>query len=320
MSKGNYSLLRKWWKRTGKATKWFLVVSPIIIIGLIYLRWFTFPAESRYVLPNNADDWSAWGTWIGSLGAAAALFYAALSFQENARDRDKNQQELLNDVHSAALNAASKLKFSVHMNPPSELQYRDELARREMAELAHYEAMVEPSQFDNSEQPEPLEYLTIYVQITNYSEHDKFDDLSLKLTDPKDQFSIQEKLYRSPLPIKGNQGSIQGSPPEWKTEFLSSSDKKFNNIKYLGYLRPQTQIRLALRMKSESSATPEMLWNPSVKSAFGIPPESEMIFHFRDESGRYWHRSNQSMSDEIFRTWIPEDKPTPKQRRASELE
>lgn len=291
-----------------------------MIIGLIYARWFTFPAESRYVLPNNADDWSAWGTWIGSLGAAAALFYAALSFQENARDRDKNQQELLNDVHSAALNAASKLKFSVHMNPPSELQYTDELAKREMAELADYEAMGELSHFDNSEQPDPLEYLTLYVQITNFSEQDHFEDISLNLTDSQDLFSIQKKFYRKPLPVKGRQGSIPGSPPQWQEDFLSPTDRNYNDTKYLGSLLPQTQVRLELRMKSRSDLPLEMTWDSRVKNAFGIPPEGEMICRFRDETGRYWHRTNQSMSDEIYRTWMPEDEPTPKQRRASERE
>ncbi|WP_347039261.1 hypothetical protein AAHB37_03815 [Glutamicibacter halophytocola] len=251
---------------------------------------------------------------------AAALLYAALSFQEDARVRDKNQQELLNDVHSVAINSASKLKFSAHINPLGDLQYAYELAKREKAEQDHHKAMVEQSQNDNHEQSKPLEYLTLYVQITNYSEQDKFEDISLNLTGSEHLFSIQKKWYRSPLPVKGRQGSIPGPAPQWQEDFLSPTEKDYNNTKYLDSLLPQTQIRLELRMKSTSVLPLEMIWDSGVKVAFGIPPEGEMICRFRDEVGRYWHRTNQSLSDEIYRTWMPEDEPTPKQRRASEWE
>ncbi|MGP5022915.1 hypothetical protein ACTXIU_15150 [Glutamicibacter arilaitensis] len=320
-SGSEYSLLRKWWGQTSKKTKLIWCLVPSLVVAALIWRWFTFSEESRYMLPSSAEDWSAWGTWIGSLGAAAALFYAALSFQENARAGDANQQELLNDIHSVAKAKASKMELDFSRNPPRDLQYIDEAMKAHEAELAYHEMMTNSdnsAQSKQHEQTKPSAYSTFYVWITNNSEHETFDDLSLRLTDPSDQFSIQKKSYRSPLPLKGRNESIPGSPPQWQSDSPSPAEKEYNTTKYLGLLRPQTQILLELRFKSLSDQILDMRWEPSVKLAFGISPEGEMLFRFRDEAGRYWHRSNQSLSDELFRTWMPGDEPTPRQRKASE--
>ena len=45
-----------------------------------------------YILPRDADDWAAWGTWVGGLATAAAFVYTLAQLrkqrtQEIARDR-----------------------------------------------------------------------------------------------------------------------------------------------------------------------------------------------------------------------------------------
>lgn len=252
------------------------------------------------------------------MGAAGALFYAAISFREDWKARDENQQELLNDVHSMAKSKASNLKFALLDNRPSDLQYEDEASKAEQAEVEHYKRMR-----DDDYEPEPVpepprDRYVMYALVTNASEHDVFDDISLFLTDPQDTVRILAKSHRSPLPLKGSHRSIPGGPPQWQQDSLTPTDSLHNDAKYLRKLAPQTQLLLQIELKSKEENPLDMRWSSAAKAAFRIPPEGEMLCRYRDVAGRYWHRSNRSMSDELFRTWMPGDEPTQKQRRASE--
>lgn len=312
-SSQKYSLLRKWWSQTGRVARGILVVVFLLVLAGLIARWVSLPVDGRYMFPKSADDWGAWGTWIGSLGAAAALFYAAISFQENWKDRDEKQQELLNDAHTVAKLSASKLRFSILTYVPKDRQYVDEAMKEHEAEIEYHKSLADG--IPNGEQPFPEEHI-IYVLISNVSEHDVFEDVSLRLMDSHDRICIADMQLRNPLPQTGREGSIPGGPPPWNQESLSASDEQYSCSKYLGSLAPNSQLLLKLRFKNPQMI--DMKWNSSVISAFGIPPEGEMLCRFRDEAGRYWHRSNRSMSDELFRTWMAEDEPTTKQLRASQ--
>ncbi len=43
-------------------------------------------AQERYLIPKDAGDWSAWGTWISAVGTIGAVIYAANQFRAGLKE------------------------------------------------------------------------------------------------------------------------------------------------------------------------------------------------------------------------------------------
>lgn len=71
----------KWW-RQGRWVPVALLGVYLFSIAVIFY-YVTLP-EPRYIRPHTADDWAAWGTWIGGIAGTVALVFAAGQIRQQA--------------------------------------------------------------------------------------------------------------------------------------------------------------------------------------------------------------------------------------------
>lgn len=71
----------KWW-RQGRWVPVALLGVYLFSIAVIFY-YVTLP-EPRYLRPHTADDWAAWGTWIGGISSTVALVFAAWQIRQQA--------------------------------------------------------------------------------------------------------------------------------------------------------------------------------------------------------------------------------------------
>lgn len=81
-------LIKKLVKRYRKAI--LLAIVSAITVAFFANRWIYMYSTDGYVLPQNADDWASWGTWISGLVTAAAFY---LTLQQIRNEQRKQQQE-----------------------------------------------------------------------------------------------------------------------------------------------------------------------------------------------------------------------------------
>lgn len=70
-----------WWKNPRHAAG--ILTGTMVAVIAFCLHYFTLP-EPRYIRPHSADDWAAWGTWIGGIAGTVALVFAAWQIRQQA--------------------------------------------------------------------------------------------------------------------------------------------------------------------------------------------------------------------------------------------
>lgn len=63
-----------------------------VIIALGVIRWVTLPAP-RHFWPALAEDWTAWGTFLGAIGTILAVIYAARTLRSTSEAQLNEQRD-----------------------------------------------------------------------------------------------------------------------------------------------------------------------------------------------------------------------------------
>lgn len=88
------SLAKRLWKRYRALLPLdFWLVTVLLSAGLVFFAsriWISL-ASGGYVVPKDAADWGAWGTWIGGLATAAAFIYTAFQLRDQRANRTEDE-------------------------------------------------------------------------------------------------------------------------------------------------------------------------------------------------------------------------------------
>lgn len=72
----------KWWRQGRWVPVALLGVYVFSMAAIFY--YITLP-EPRYIRPHTADDWAAWGTWLGAGFTGGALIFAGRQFRAQSQ-------------------------------------------------------------------------------------------------------------------------------------------------------------------------------------------------------------------------------------------
>lgn len=79
---------------------WSLGVAVIVIFGMALAQYLRLP-QPRHIWPRSADEWTAWGTWLGSLFTGGALLFTGSQFRRQSSELQA-QAKTLGDEREAA--------------------------------------------------------------------------------------------------------------------------------------------------------------------------------------------------------------------------
>lgn len=107
------------YKNLSPLDKLLATVLTLGTLGFFANRIWTAFTSGGYVLPNDSEDWAAWGTWIGGLATAAAFMYTAFQLRDQRAYRAQDDASALASLRekaklvSAALTATTQQQFLV---------------------------------------------------------------------------------------------------------------------------------------------------------------------------------------------------------------
>lgn len=325
-----------------------LPATLLVIVGIVVFvvggGWFAnmLSSEPWYFFPRAAADWAAWGTWVGSLATASALAYAALTFIQDTRERqkdmdarekarleeaqrheqlieqkekhwledqkkaDENHRQLVEEARSEAYGKASQVSWEVGAFKPA----LDDVYASVYYENLQARHPITDAGSANAHQEEywPRSYDSeeLHVIVSNRSKTDTFTDLSLQVFTPVGPIALLNKRIRSPLPPEGRPGSAAGDPSPWTDEEITALDQTKAMEKQLGDLAPNTQMHLTF-----STANSHYIgdWAPPWEGPDDqyVFPSGEAILRYSDAQKRYWSQTTQSLG--LMRIWDQENNP-----------
>lgn len=102
--------LRKWCRSFPPLGFWSATLLFAAILAFFFVRIWIVIVTGGYIVPRDADDWAAWGTWVGGLATAAAFIYTL------AQLRKQRTQEIARDTRELERHRA--LARLVRLDPP----------------------------------------------------------------------------------------------------------------------------------------------------------------------------------------------------------
>lgn len=69
------------------------IVFSLLVLIFIIARYRYMQSTDGYFFPRDADDWAAWGTWVGGIATAGAFFYTL------AQIREQRQLRMADEAH-----------------------------------------------------------------------------------------------------------------------------------------------------------------------------------------------------------------------------